>query len=99
MEKIVVAEESGVLPNAENLLEQVLVTEQEVVVVDTNTTGVVITGIMGPPGPVGATNISDMTDVDATELVDGAVLVYVANTSTWKATKKLDNQILEAGQF
>lgn len=99
MEKIVVAEESGVLPNAENLLEQVLITEQEVVVIDTNTTGVVVTGLLGPPGVSGSTSISGMTDVDTSELVDGATLVYVSDTSTWKATKKLDNQILEAGQF
>lgn len=99
MEKIVVAEESGVLPNAENTLEQVLVTEQQVVVMDTNTTGVVVTGIMGPPGEKGANRISEMLDVDKSELVNGATLVYVETTSTWKATNKLDSQILEAGQF
>lgn len=96
METIVVAQEFGVLPNAENLLEQVIVTEQGIVVVATDTAEVVVTGIMGPPG---ASSLADMQDIDKSELTDGAVLVYTANTATWRATKKLDNQILEAGQF
>ena len=97
MDKIVVATEQGVLPNPENLLEQVLVTEQEVVVVSTDTTGVVITGIMGPPGT--NSSISNANDIDKTELTDGATLVYRADTAIWRATNRLDNQILEAGQF
>lgn len=96
MEKIVVATEQGVLPNAENLLESVVVSEQEVVVVATETSGVVVTGIMGPPG---LSSISNATDIDRTQLTDGAVLVYKADTSIWRATNRLDNQILEAGQF
>jgi len=72
-------------------MEKVVTSEQEVVVVSSDTSSVVVTGIMGPPG---ASSIADMLDVDKTELTDGAVLVYVANTSTWKTTKKLDNQIL-----
>lgn len=96
MEKIVVAVEQGVLPNAENVLEQVLVTEHEVVVVNTDTTGIVITGIMGPPG---FTSITNASDIDKTELTDGATLVYKADTAIWRATNRLDSQILEAGQF
>lgn len=96
MEKIVVATEESVLPNAENLLESVLVSEQEVVVVTTETSGVVVTGIMGPPG---LSSITNATDVDKTQLTDGAVLVYKADTAIWRATNKLDSQILEAGQF
>lgn len=97
MDKIVVATEQGVLPNPENLLEQVTVTEQEVVVVTTDTTGVVVTGIMGPPGANGT--ISGASDLDTTGLTDGATLVYRADTAIWRATNRLDNQILEAGQF
>lgn len=97
MDKIVVATESSVLPNPENVLESVLVTEQEVVVVTTDTTGVVVTGIMGPPGESG--KISEASDIDKTNLVDGATLVYASNTAKWVATRLLENQILEAGQF
>lgn len=99
MDKIVVATEQSVLPNAENVLEQVLVTEQEVVVVNTDTMGVVVTGLMGPPGASGVTTISSATDLDTSELVDGATLVYKAETAVWRATNRLDSQILEAGQF
>lgn len=97
MDKIVVATEESVLPNPENLLEQIVVTEQEVVVVTTETSGVVVTGIMGPPGASGS--ITGSSDIDTTGLTDGATLVYRADTATWRATNKLDNQILEAGQF
>lgn len=97
MEKIVVATESGVLPNPENVLERVLVAEQEVVVVTTDTTGVVVTGIMGPPGESG--KISEASDIDKTNLVNGATLVYASNKAKWVATTLLENQILEAGQF
>jgi hypothetical protein len=97
MEKIVVATESSVLPNPENVLESVLVTEQEVVVVTTDTTGVVVTGIMGPPGD--NAKISEASDIDKTNLVNGATLVYASNSSKWVATRLLENQILEAGQF
>jgi len=97
MDKIVVATESSVLPNLENVLESVLVTEQEVVVVTTDTTGVVVTGIMGPPGE--SSKISEASDIDKTNLVNGATLVYASNSSKWIATRLLDNQILEAGQF
>lgn len=96
METIVVAFEESVLPNPENTLEQVTITEQQVVVVNTEVSGVVVTGIMGPPG---STSISGMSDIDKTGLTDGATLVYKADTAIWKATNKLDNQILEAGQF
>jgi hypothetical protein len=96
MEKILVTTELGVLADPDNPLEKVVVSEQEVVVVSSDTSSVVVTGIMGPPG---AATIGDMLDVDTSELTDGATLVYVSNTSTWKATRKLDNQILEAGQF
>jgi hypothetical protein len=96
MEKILVATEQGVLANPDNPLEKVLVSEQEVVVVSSDSTSVVVTGIMGPPG---FTSITNASDIDKTGLTDGATLVYKAETAIWRATNKLDNQILEAGQF
>jgi hypothetical protein len=66
------------------------------VVIDTATTQTIVTGIMGPPG---ASSIAEMLDVDKTELTNGATLVYNSSNAFWKATNKLDNQILEAGQF
>jgi hypothetical protein len=75
-----------------------VVQEQKPQTVVTQTTSIqtIVTGLMGPPG---ITALSNATDIDKTQLTDGAVLVYAANTATWRATTKLDNQILEAGQF
>lgn len=99
MDKIVVAQESGVLPNPENTLESILISEQEVVVVTTETSGVVVTGIMGPAGADGLTRISDMSDLDKTGLKDGATLVYNSTVSKWEATEKLNKQAIECGEF
>ena len=76
-----------------------VVQEQKPQTIVTQTTSVqtIVTGIMGPPGTNGS--ITNASDVDTTQLTDGAVLVYKADTSIWRATNKLDNQILEAGQF
>lgn len=59
----------------------------------------IVTGLIGPPGPPGVTRLAELTDVNNTGLVDGATLAYNATTLQWAATKILDNQILEAGQF
>lgn len=77
-------------------METIITSDNETIVVSQDTAQVVVTGIMGPPG---STTIANMTDVDKTELTDGAVLVYKAQTAVWKATNRLDSQILEAGQF
>lgn len=77
-------------------LEQVVVSDEQVLVVESDSPQVVVTGLMGPPG---FTSISNADDVDKSQLTDGAVLVYKTQTATWTATNKLDSQILEAGQF
>ena len=76
-----------------------VVNDQEAVLVSNDTAQTIVTGLMGPPGRDGIQNLSQAGDIDSTELIDGATLVYNASTSKWKATNKLDNQILEAGQF
>lgn len=77
-------------------MESIIVSSSETVVVSQDTGRVIVTGIMGPPG---ASSLSELSDVDKTQLVNGATLVYSASNAIWKATNKLDNQILEAGQF
>ena len=44
-------------------------------------------------------SITNMSDVDATTLEDGSVLVYKTNTSKWTSTRLLDKQFLEGGEF
>ena len=101
MDAIVVAQESGVLPNPETTLESILINEQEVVVITTETSGIVVAGIMGPPGSDGITRISDMTDMDKTGLVDGAFLVYSSAVTKWKATDSIEPRSIsiDPGEF
>lgn len=87
----------------------VVASQEQAVVVDSGTTNtvvtesdssfVVVTGIMGPAGRDGIRNLSQAQDLDLTELSDGSLLVYNSTSSKWKATEKLEKQILEAGQF
>jgi len=46
-----------------------------------------------------ASRVSNLTDVDSTELDLGSVLVYNTNTEKWKATKELNQQNLDGGEF
>lgn len=57
---------------------------------------VVVTGILPP---LSVTSIQTSADVDLTQLQDGGLLVYNANTQKWVATNLLEKQIFEAGQF
>jgi hypothetical protein len=78
------------------MTQTVVVDNNQTIVVQSEETRTIITGIMGPPG---SSNISSLSDIDKTQLTDGATLVYKADTAIWRATNILDNQILEAGQF
>lgn len=78
------------------MTQTVVVDNNQTIVVQSEETRTIITGIMGPPG---VSTLSDMLDIDKTELTNGATLVYNSSNAFWKATNKLDNQILEAGQF
>lgn len=44
-------------------------------------------------------NLTNMNDVDSTDLVDGSVLVYKTLTSKWTSTLLLDQQHMEGGEF
>lgn len=46
-----------------------------------------------------ADSINSLSDVDLTDLRDGAVLVYKADTAKWRATDTLEQQIVEGGHF
>jgi hypothetical protein len=78
-------------------MEQVTVSQTETIVVDSDTSVTVVTGLMGPPGTV--INLAQVPDIDISNLQNGSLLVYSAATSKWQATTTLDNQTLEAGQF
>ena len=46
-----------------------------------------------------ANEVSKLRDVDLTNLQDGAVLVYSANSLKWEATTILEKQTVEGGQY
>lgn len=73
-----------------------VVTEGSTVTVEAGTPTVVLAGQMGPPG---VTTLSNMTDVDTSNLQEGSILVYLQNLQRWTATTLLNQQTLEGGQF
>jgi len=66
------------------------------VIVEDKKATTVVTGLMPPPQAI---SVSNLADIDLTNLQNGGVLVYDSATQTWTATNKLENQIFEAGQF
>jgi hypothetical protein len=60
---------------------------------------VVTVGIQGPAGATGTVAIQSATDVDLSDTTDGSVLVYSTANGKWTATRRLEKQELEGGQF
>jgi hypothetical protein len=56
-----------------------------------------VVGIQGPSGQ--ATTVASISDIDAANPNNGSVLVYKTITSKWTATRNLDLQIMEGGEF
>ena len=46
-----------------------------------------------------STGIGGLSDIDATGKENGSVLVYKTLTSKWTATRTLELQIMEGGEF
>jgi hypothetical protein len=66
------------------------------VVTEEKGTTLIVTGIMGPPT---VNSITNSGDIDVSNLQSGSMLVYNTTTNKWVATKLLDQQTIEAGQF
>lgn len=77
--------------------------QSKVVSVNTqSTTEVISVGVQGPSGaqgPSGVTNISQASDVDVTNISDGAILVYATDSAKWTATTALEKQAVEGGHY
>lgn len=84
---------------ADDITATVVTTELITATVDTtgSATTVSSVGIQG----VSATDIGigGLADVDAVAPDDGSVLVFKQITSKWTATRTLDLQIMEGGEF
>lgn len=74
----------------------VVVTSLERVVETVDKPTVVVTGMIGPKG---TTYLNENQDVDVTNLVNGATLVYSDSIQKWQATNLLENQIMNGGFF
>lgn len=59
---------------------------------------VVTVGIQGPSGSANF-YISRAQDADVTDITDGCVMVYNANSEKWKATQILETQNIECGHY
>lgn len=62
-------------------------------------TAVGVQGPPGPPGPAGIQNIAQASDVDASNLQDGSLLIYKGATQKFTTTTTLESQIIEGGHF
>lgn len=56
-------------------------------------------GPQGPTGAAGASSVNGLSDVDVSSLVNGALLIYNQQLGLWKASKTLEQQTLECGQY
>jgi hypothetical protein len=72
--------------------ESVTVVDTQNILITQGTAGnVVVTGLIGPPGPAGsgATNIADLADVNISALADESLLVYATGPQKWIATTQI----------
>lgn len=72
--------------------------EPQTIVTQTTSIQTIVTGIMGPSGSSNAA-VNTLPDVDVSQLSSGALLVYNTQTQKWTATKVLQEQTIECGQF
>jgi hypothetical protein len=88
----------------------VVTQDTQTVIVQGPTDSIIVTGLLGPVGPQGLQGprgepapdtfqLSDLKDIDLSQLGNGSTLVYRAVTNTWAATNLLDQQVVECGQF
>lgn len=92
---------------SETIIETIVVsedTEPQVIIVTTDEPQVIVEvnepgpqGIQGVPGS--SVPLSDMLDVDATNLNNGSILVYSITAEKWVATTLLENQSVESGHY
>jgi hypothetical protein len=94
---------------SETIIETIIVsedTEPSVLIISTDEPQVIIAenepgpqGIQGPAGESGLVPLSQLEDVDVSNLTNGSLLVYSDQSSTWVATTLLENQRIESGQY
>jgi hypothetical protein len=78
------------------MTQTVVIDNEQTIVVSSDQSKTIVTGIMGPRG---ASSFSQLQDIDLSQLSPGSLLVYDAGTMKWTATTLLDQQTVESGQF
>lgn len=80
--------------------------EPQVVLISDDTPQVIIAqsepgpqGLPGPQGEAGISKLGDATDVDTSSAQNGSLLVYSTNVEKWVATRTLENQYVDSGQY
>jgi hypothetical protein len=99
MSEVVVTENTGAILTT--------LVDTQTVITQGSTDSVIVTGALGPPGPQGPQGapapdtfeLSDLRDIDLSQLGNGSTLVYNVITNAWAATNTLSEQIVECGQF
>lgn len=66
------------------------------VVTDDKPARIITSGMLPPPV---VNSITAAADIDINNLQNGSTLIYNSSTRQWTATKLLDQQIIESGQF
>jgi len=100
VEKVLVTDTHFVLtePGAVEV-DKVLVTQTEVVAAVTETSHVVVTGLLGPKGDRGASTIAELEDVNLSALTSGSLLVFDTNSQKWISKTLLNQQQVDCGEF
>jgi hypothetical protein len=72
------------------MTESVTIIDQQNVVITDGTTGtVIVTGLLGPAGSAGVTQLSALSDVNVSTLADESLLVYATGSQKWIATTQI----------
>jgi len=83
----------------------VATTTNNYAVISQNTTPVVVDGkkpvvvLSGQLGPPGESTLSALRDVDVSTLAPNSLLLYDTVSQKWKAEKKLEDHLVNAGFF
>lgn len=66
---------------------------------DVSITGTDSELIVTTPTTVNQNSLSGMNDVDLTDLVDNAVLMYDSQVARWKPSRTFDDHFVDCGQY
>ena len=84
---------------ATNVIQTVTNASTNTVAYNTTIHETVTSGVQGPQGTPGAAELASLTDINFSNLEDGSLLVYNSTQEVWIATRTLEKQTLNCGQY